>query len=209
MLNCIGKKYNKLTVMEIFPKNRATAKCRCDCGTVKTIHWYKVWSGATVSCGCRRKEVNYKGYSTRTVEYKTWCSIKKRCRVGTKTHERYKKYYTGITVCDRWNGKDGYKNFLADMGNRPDGHTIDRIDTSKGYSPDNCRWATMTEQANNKTNNLCILIDGERTTAAELARLAGVSYSSAWSYVDRLYRPHPVDTRLISFLETHSVTLPS
>lgn len=73
----------------------------------------------------------------------------------------------GITVCDRWRGKDGFLNFFADMGERPDGHTLDRIDGTKNYEPKNCRWATYAQQANNMKSNVWVTIDGEEMTIAQ------------------------------------------
>jgi len=79
--------------------------------------------------------------------YVTWMSMKARCYDNrTRSYEHYGG--RGITVCERW--RKSYHNFIADMGEKPDGHTLDRIDNEKGYSPDNCKWSTPKEQAQNK-----------------------------------------------------------
>lgn len=81
--------------------------------------------------------------------YRTYCIMRERC-ISNKSIN-FKNYGgRGITVCERWLGVEGFENFILDMGDRPDGMSLDRIDNEKGYSPDNCKWSTSHEQARNK-----------------------------------------------------------
>lgn len=111
---------------------------------------YRMKTGNTTSCGCRKKSVL--GISTTkhgkagTRTHRIWKAMRSRC--NNPNIPRYKDYGgRGITVCKRW---DKFENFLADMGEAPDGHSIDRINNNKGYSPSNCKWSTPTEQNRNQ-----------------------------------------------------------
>lgn len=106
-------------------------------------------------------------------EYAIWIGMKKRCY--NKNDSNYKHYGgRGIVICERW---QKFANFFTDMGPRPTPtHSIDRIDNNKGYSPDNCRWATRSEQANNKSVNRRLEIRGQIKTRAEWAALAGICH---------------------------------
>lgn len=110
-----------------------------------------------------------------TPEYGVWCHIKERCY--NKNSPAYKDYGgRGILMCDEW--KD-FVNFFNDMGQRPsENHSIDRIDNSKGYSPDNCRWATYKEQQRNRRDNLVILFDGVKASLAEHCERLGLKYQT-------------------------------
>jgi hypothetical protein len=125
-------------------------------------------------------------------ERATLYRIRHRCKAKPGTHN-YKSYVKrGITVCERWQGKNSYPNFLEDMGRRPGpGYSIDRIDNDGDYTPENCRWATRSEQQRNKQNNWCIEFEGERTTLAEVSDRTGISvevlqhrFSVGWSDQD-------------------------
>lgn len=120
----------------------------------------------------------YASRGRRPTAYYKWQRMLARCyHPSQKDFARYGAQ--GVTVCDRWRfgegGVTGFECFIADMGFAPfDGASIDRIDNSKGYSPDNCRWATAQQQANNRRSNRHLTIDGETKTVAEWARVSGV-----------------------------------
>lgn len=108
------------------------------------------------------------GFETPT--YEAWSAMKKRCL--NPTHRHFKDYGgRGITVCERWLK---FENFLEDMGERPNDHSLDRVDNNSGYSPENCRWATMQQQNNNRRNNTWIEHGGKTMTITQWARHLGI-----------------------------------
>jgi hypothetical protein len=101
-----------------------------------------------------------------TGTYSSWQAMKARCQIESATE--YHRYGgQGITVCNRW---QSFENFLADMGERPEGHSIDRIDSSGNYEPGNCRWADNLTQSNNTSRNVRVEIDGVEKTVSEWSR---------------------------------------
>lgn len=103
-----------------------------------------------------------------TPTYKSWCEMKYRCNANIK---RYKN----ISYCERWND---FKNFLNDMGERPEGTTLDRINCNGNYEPSNCRWADYETQENNKSSNRYYLIDNDYLTLSQIARKYNISRSN-------------------------------
>lgn len=151
--------------------------CQCDCNETKVIHSRELIQGKTRSCGCYRSEYvahkNYKHGGCKRLdcapEYVVWFGMIERCT--NQNSDCYQNYGgRGINVCPAW--RDSFATFLHDMGPRPSPkHSIERVDNSKGYAPDNCRWATAIEQANNKRNNTLVTFDGLTLTAAQAWRL--------------------------------------
>lgn len=143
--------------------------CRCGrCGTVKKVLGKSLRNGQSRSCGCA-KYGPYHGVP----EYKVWRRIHFRCSEANREH--YHHYgERGITVCERWKSFDA---FYADMGKRPNGATIERVNNDLGYSPENCRWATIKEQQNNKRSNIIVVFKGTSMTAAKSAELTGIRAS--------------------------------
>lgn len=137
--------------------------CECDCGNIKTYYSHNITSGSTTSCGCTKNEKLREHSSTHgmtgTPEFRIFECILRRCNnQNASNFERYGG--RGITVCDRWQGENGFQNFYEDMGPKPgDKYSIDRIDNNLGYGPSNCKWSTSTEQAQNRRNNVIESID--------------------------------------------------
>lgn len=113
-------------------------------------------------------------------EHTIWKAMIDRCY--NKNDGAYSRYGgRGILICDEWLGGNGFVSFYNDMGNRPSKkHSIDRINNSKGYCKENCRWATREEQANNKSNNLFVIYNGKPTSLNMLAKEHGVGYKIAY-----------------------------
>jgi len=155
---------------------------RCDCGNEHESSGYAIRSGKTKSCPtCSRERVGQASVThglTDSPEYRTWTDIQTRCHNPNSTS--YQNYGgRGIHVCSGW--RESFESFLSSMGARPSkNHSIDRIDNNRGYEPENCRWATMTEQANNKRNNRLATINGETKTAAQWARENDLSVATVW-----------------------------
>lgn len=125
-------------------------RCRCICGIEKSIRGGHLNAGKVKSCGCSKNIVHGMHKSR---EYKSWEMMIQRCY--NENYESYKWYGArGISVCDRWRGKGGFQNFFADMGLRPMGLSIERVDNEKGYEPGNCTWATQTEQMLNTRRSI-------------------------------------------------------
>jgi len=161
-------KFGRWTVLrKAPPKGRdklATYFCRCDCGTEREVGRYLLTSGRSKSCGCLQKEVAKEGVIQRCTThghtgsktYNSWAGMVQRCTNPNST--KYADYGgRGITVCERW--KNSFGDFLADMGERPNGLSIERVDNDKGYSPENCVWADNFAQARNtrRTSRITVI----------------------------------------------------
>ena len=151
----IGEKFGRLTVIRKAnkpAKDRHTRwVCKCECGNIAIVQSNNLKSGRNKSCGCLQKEMVRKRTIThglsKTREYASWCEMKSRCR--NVKREKYEIYGArGIDISPEW--EFNFEQFFKDIGERPKGYTLHRIDNDKGYSADNCKWASGKEQASNR-----------------------------------------------------------
>lgn len=167
------------------------SKCVCDCGMEAVVRNVCLRNGHTQSCGCLQKEAASKsntihGHNQRrkaTATYRSWSYMLTRCTNPNATgFENYGG--RGITVCERW---FTFANFLADMGERPDGKgiSVERRSNDKGYSPDNCYWGTKKQQARNTRSNHIVTVRGVTGCLAELVELHSLSYCRVYSRIKR------------------------
>lgn len=141
---------------------------KCDCGTEKTVNAQNF--KRTKSCGCLTKALISKSRrvhgETDSPAWNSWKSMIERCE--WRGHKSWKDYGgRGISVCASWHR---YENFRSDMGQRPDGSQLDRVDNSKGYEPSNCRWSTPRQNANNRRSSVFLELGNERLTVSQWAR---------------------------------------
>lgn len=176
-----GRRFGRLIVVEY--NCNGYWKCKCDCGQDTVVRGDHLTNGRTKSCGCYRREFSKKKATTHggtnTRLYHIWTTMRARCE---KTYNiEYKRYGArGIKVCDEWQSFSTFREWALTNGYN-DTLSIDRIDPSGDYKPNNCRWADAITQANNKRNNVIIEYDGEKYTMAELARISGLKLSTLWA----------------------------
>lgn len=146
-----GSKFEFLTVLGYLGEGRW--HCKCDCGNNKIVKTAKLNNGHNKSCGCLAKTNAIKHNASSTKEYITWSNIKARCT--NHNSNGYKNYgKRGITVCKKW--INSFENFYKDMGNCPEGFSIERVENNKGYFKENCIWASSKTQAMNRRSNFIV-----------------------------------------------------
>jgi len=196
IIDLTGQKYQRLTVIKFveLSKYGAIWECKCDCGNIKNVKSGDLRSGNTNSCGCymkdRIKETNIKhGASKNNVmsgAYRSWRSMKERCYV--KSCIEYERYGgRGIEVCERW--RNSFENFLEDMGERPEGYSIERKDFNGNYEPSNCCWIPFNHQARNKRTTVWVILNGEKMIQKDAAKLLNKNPTTIYEW--RKY-PHRI-----------------
>lgn len=188
-LNLIGNKFGRLTVIKPFGKNKwgkSRFLCKCECGNICIKIGTVLKRGDVNSCGCLQREIaikrNTKHGKSGTKIYQIWQGMIDRC---CNSNSKYYANYggRGITICDEW--RHSFECFYKDMGERPNKMSIDRIDNNKGYSKENCRWATRIQQENNKTTNILISHNGENHSIADWARITGINKYTLYNRNDK------------------------
>ena len=187
MADLIDREFNYLKVIKFdsFRNNRPYWLCECKCGSQKAIRADKLTTGHTKSCGCikyaqDRINLDQTTHGLRKIpEYHVWSTMIQRCS------NIYNKNYgkRGIKVCERWLK---FENFIADMGKRPNSkHSIERKDNNGNYCQENCVWATVNQQLNNKRTNVKWVIGETAKTLTEWAREFGLSPKLVWQRYKR------------------------
>lgn len=191
-LEMAGMRFGKLVVTEPVGKTKTGGilwLCKCDCGNEVTVQSSYLKNGHTKSCGCLRvdwcKENSTRHGLEHTRIYRIWKDMILRCY--DKRHASYQRYGgQGISICDEW--KDDvqvFYNWATENGYR-DGLTIDRKNNDGNYCPENCRWATMKAQANNRRSNVLITYNGKTKNMQQWASDAGIPYQVLWQRISKL-----------------------
>jgi hypothetical protein len=177
-------------------RRKALWNCVCDCGVERAVLADSLLRGDSASCGClSREKARAAGDRTRThgmtrtTTHTIWMGMIQRCH-NPNAKDFYRYGARGITVCDRWRK---FENFFADMGERPQGKTLDRIDNSRGYEPENCRWATPAEQTRNSRLVRNVTINGRTQCLIDWTREIGMKLGTVRG---RLNRGWPVELAL-------------
>lgn len=203
-ISTIGKKFGRLKVLSehLCPENKQYVSiCRCDCGSVKTATSSNIRLGKTRSCGCLASELtarrnfvhghSVRGHWSRT--YNSYASMIQRCTNANYT--RYMDYGgRGITVCKRW--LESFSNFLEDMGERPNGLSLERKNNSRGYCKSNCIWETAKNQGRNTRRNHIITVAGFTGCISEVCERFG---KNVYAVKQRIRRGWDAETAMFCF----------
>lgn len=170
-----GQRFGRLIVLSYSGSGSGSRwLCRCDCGTEKEVSGSHLRSGKTKGCGCVRVGNLRHGLRGNPI-WGAWWGMIKRCEYPSESnYERYGG--RGIRVCERW--RSSVEAFYADMGDRPDGCELDRIDTNGNYEPENCRWVTRKENCRNRRSNHYVTAFGETRCLAEWQEKTGINWST-------------------------------
>ena len=191
-LNLTGKRFGKLVAIKTIEKNKNGEylwQCKCDCGNEIIANVGNLKNGHTKSCGCLRVDrckMNFTKHGLeRTRLYGIWSYMRLRC-YDEKSISYHRYGGRGITICDEW--KNDVKAFYdwATANGYKDSLTIDRIDNDGNYCPENCRWATVKEQASNRRSNILVTHNGKTKTMKEWAHEVGIPYKVVWARMQKL-----------------------
>lgn len=207
IIDLTGRRFGKLEVLEYVGRKRGHSwwKCKCDCGNESIVRYQCLITGGTKSCGCMEHENRVNNMKNNHVKnrisvssdyfeqhganyknplYIIWKGLMARCYNAKNT--AYRNYGgRGIKVCDRWlKANHGFENFVKDMGERPGKeYSIDRIDVNGDYTPENCRWATRIQQANNTRKNNHVWWKGREMTPHEVSVELGLYYGTVLKWL--------------------------
>jgi len=196
----VGNVYGRLTVVSETGQDdygNYQWNCLCSCGQTTEVKGGSLRKGDTKSCGCLQRDISRDQLKTHgmsnTQTYERWVAMRQRCI--NPTNESYPNYGgRGISVCDDW--VDSFETFYSDMGAKPEGRSLDRVDNNGDYNKDNCRWATKTEQDNNKRTNKLLTYDERTQTLAQWCSELNLSSTAVayrlrngWSTKDALTIP--------------------
>ena len=169
-----GEIFNNLKVIEFKEIKNSNSHWICECllcGSSTIVSRPNLRSGNTTDCGCIKSKklslASIKHGKSSSKTWNSWIRMKRRLRQGDKHSPIYGK----IGMQDSWNS---FENFLLDMGERPEGMTLDRIDNTKGYYKENCRWATQAQQNRNRSTNVILTFDGKSMCATDWASEIGI-----------------------------------
>lgn len=194
----VGHRFGKLLVISKSPEKGKNGEvlwdCLCDCGNSRLAIAGNLRCGTATSCGCESYTTRKKHGMTKTTTFKSWDSMKQRClNENAPDYPRYGG--RGITICNRW--LESFNNFISDLGERPEGTSLDRIDVNGNYEPSNCRWATRSEQQRNKSNTIYLEWRGEKKSIPEWADITGITrkiiterIKAKWFIEDALTKPN-------------------
>ena len=200
----VGERFGRLVVAcetERRPQGGRQWLCRCDCGKEAKLSTGQLVSGNTKSCGCLRREAYHTATKThgmtRTRTYRAWADMIQRCRRD--------KAYRDVEVCSEW--KDSFEKFLDDMGECPEGLTLDRINPRGDYEKQNCRWADWETQNNNRRDTMLLTLDGVTKPLRIWADETGIEWNVirmrvnhlGWSHKRALTTPVGAGNKMIEY----------
>lgn len=180
LIDLTGQTFGRWTVIALARKTERREyiwSCTCACGTASEVDGNSLRQGRSLSCGCINSErlTTHGDYQNST--YNSWSTMKQRCtNPSTPGYEKYGG--RGITYDPEW---ESYENFKRDMGQRPEGTTLDRQENDQGYSKNNCRWASNEVQQNNKSNNIQVELAGENFSVSQLAQRYSLPASAIYA----------------------------